>query len=81
MGRGRGGKGGKRWGHGQRETARMSLFYASSSSYPGQHPVPTLPQGTNKKWDQQHRTLKKVELFVYLPSFSFMKASPARVNN
>lgn len=81
VGRERGGKGGKRWGCGQREIARTSLFQAPPSPYPGWHPVPTLPQGNNKNWDQQHRTLKTVELFPYSPSFSLIRASTARVNN
>lgn len=59
----------------------MPLFHASPSPYPGRHPVPTLPWGNNEKWNQQHRTLKTVELFAYLPSFSLIRASPARVNN
>lgn len=48
MCRGRSGKEDKRWGHSQRETTRMSLFHASTSPYPGRHPVPTLPWGNNK---------------------------------
>lgn len=43
--------------------------------------MPTLPEGNNENREQQHRTLKTVELFAYLPSFSLIRASTVRVNN
>lgn len=40
MGGRKGSKGGRRGGCGQREIARVSLFHASPSPYPGRHPAP-----------------------------------------
>lgn len=64
MGRGKGVKRGRRRGHVQREIARISLFYASPSPYPGRQPVPTLPWGIMRTGS------------AMIPAFNFYSLEP-----